>query len=92
MKKNRLFSVLSNDMDESTLDEATGETSHLFDLEMHFSRNHREESIVAGACHPIAWVEFGATLTKDDIASFCPLIAENLDAETLGNRITTKVS
>ena len=79
-------------MNESALDEAAGETGHLFDLEMHFSRNHREESVITGACHAIAWVEFGATLTKDDIAGFRPLIAENLDAETLGNRITTKVS
>jgi hypothetical protein len=79
-------------MNEGPFDEAPVKLVTFFHLEMHLSRNHGEEGIVAGTGDSIAWVEFRATLAKDDIAGFCPLIAENLDAETLGNRIAAKVS
>ncbi len=78
-------------MDEGSFDEASGEAGHFFHLEVHLARNHGEEGVVAGAGDSLTRMELRATLAKNDIAGFRLLIAEDLDAETLGNRVTAKV-
>ncbi len=78
-------------MHKSAFDKTSGKTGYLFHLKVYLARNHGEKGVVAGAGDSLARMELCATLAKNDIAGFRLLIAEDLDAETLGNRVTAKV-
>ncbi len=81
---------LWEDVDEGPLHELAGETLDLLHLELHLARYESEQRVVGTALDVLARMKLGSALTENDVAGFCRLAAEDLDAEALGDRITTE--
>lgn len=88
--KERLLFFLWEYIDECSDDQFSSKILYFLGLELDHSTHESKESIVFTLSHVFSRMKLGTTLTNDDVTYFCELSSENLDTETLGNRITAE--
>ena len=84
------YLFLRGDVHEGARNDLAGEVLDLLGLEFYEPACQCKEGIIFATLHIFPWVELCATLADDDVSDGNGLVAEYLDAETLGNRITAE--